>query len=98
MNRIATIEIPKSGELKIPKDFLLDLQFKPGMKIIVLESKNDLLLKKVEEPSFGESFDKLIGQTQKEIQKKGITKNDLVAAIKKVRAEISSFPGNNRRN
>lgn len=87
MNKIATVKVLENGEVKIPKEIREDLHLKTGTRLLVLEGKDNFLLKRLEEPSFEERFERLVKDTQKEFKKRKIVKKDLIKAIRKVQSK-----------
>jgi AbrB family looped-hinge helix DNA binding protein len=87
MTKVATIKVLENGEVKIPREIREDLYLKTGTKLLVFEGKDNLLLKRLEEPSFEESFNKLIKESRKEFRRIRLTKKDLNKAIQKVRSK-----------
>ena len=84
MDKIEITSMSSRGQIVIPLDIREQLGLRKGEKFIVIGEDDTVILKKVEMPSF-KSFNKLLERTQKFAKNKGIKKEDVEDAIKRVR-------------
>jgi hypothetical protein len=81
-SKIKIIEVQEKGGFKIPKTVLEQLPFKPMGKFLILQGKDYVMFKKVNEPPLSERFEKLAEAVQRKFKEAGIKKSDIAKAIK----------------
>jgi AbrB family looped-hinge helix DNA binding protein len=84
MDNLATTKLSSKGQVVIPENIRDKMDLKPGHQFVVLGNDNVVILKSIEPPSF-KDFDALISKSRKEARKAGLTKKDLLRAIKAAR-------------
>ena len=85
MHHVSTTKLSSRGQIVIPEELRKKLGLETGTQFVVItDNKDTLVLKVIIQPSMDE-FTALIKKAQSVAQKVGLTKQDIKAAIKKVR-------------
>ena len=84
MAELATTRMSSKGQVVIPEDIRKRLGFKAGSQFVVVGEKDVVILKAISPPSM-EEFDALIDETRKQVRQAGIKRQDIAAAVAKVR-------------
>ena len=84
MAELATTRMSSKGQVVIPEDIRKRLGFKAGSQFVVVGEKDVVILKAISPPSM-EEFDALIDETRKQVRHAGIKRQDIAAAVAKVR-------------
>ena len=85
MAELATTRLSSKGQVVIPEDVRLRLGLKPGAQFIVVGEGDVVILKIISPPSM-KDFDALVTRARSQARQAGLKKDDVAAAIKKVRA------------
>lgn len=85
MEALSTTKLSSKGQVVIPEEVRDRLGLKPGAQFVVMGSGDTVVLKMILPPS-PEEFKKLLTKVHKEARKAGVKKDDIAAAIKKVRS------------
>ncbi len=87
MHYVSTTKLSSRGQIVIPEELRKKLGLETGTQFVVItDNKDTLVLKVIIQPSMDE-FTALIKKAQSAAQKVGLKKQDIKAAIKKVRKE-----------
>jgi AbrB family looped-hinge helix DNA binding protein len=84
MTSIATTRLSSKGQVVIPEEIRRTLKLHIGDQFVVLGDKDVVIFKIIKAPPRQE-FASLVMKARKEAQYAGLTKSDVVAAIKKAR-------------
>jgi AbrB family looped-hinge helix DNA binding protein len=74
------------GQIVIPLIVRESLNLKKGEKFIVVEQDDNIVLKRIKAPTKDE-FEDLIRKTHEHAEKNGLTEEDLLDALKRVRSK-----------
>ena len=80
----ATTKLSSKGQIVIPEDIRNDLGLKEGDQFIVIGKGDAVILKTISPPRI-EQFESLLAQARAQVNRAGVKKSDLKAAIAKVR-------------
>ncbi len=83
--KISLVKVTRKGQVTIPKAIREKLGINEGDYLIVYSSKDLMILKKVKIPTWDEIFE----YGSKFSRDKGITKEQIIKAIKEVRKSIA---------
>lgn len=84
---IEVVNLSSKGQLVIPKDMREEMGLNPKDKFVLVNDKDTILLKKLQEGEIKSRMKSLMKTFTKEFKKAGITKEDLSKEIKSVRQE-----------
>lgn len=85
MEALSTTRLSSKGQVVIPEEVRDRLGLKPGAQFVVMGSGDTVVLKMILPPS-PEEFGKMLAKVHHEAKKAGVKKDDIAAAIKKVRS------------
>ena len=82
---LSTTRMSSKGQVVIPEEIRKRLNLKEGAQFVVVGDKDVLILKTIVEPALDE-FELLIQQARDQARQVGLKRNDIDAAVVKVRA------------
>ncbi len=82
----ATTKLSSRGQIVIPEEIRENLHLKEGDQFVVIGKGDTVILRAIAAPSMDE-FEELLGEARHSAKKAGLKKNDIKAAIKKVRRQ-----------
>ena len=85
MGKIATTKLSSRGQVVIPEEIRRELGLEPGEQFVVLGEGDTVILRKIRPPSMDE-FSSLLARSREAASRAGLTKDDLDAVVREVRA------------
>ncbi len=86
MSILEVTSLSTKGQIVIPKEIRKNLGLKPGTKLIVIQEKDNILLKPIKLPK-REQFEKLISFGDKVRNSLNLKESDIEKAIEEVRKQ-----------
>jgi AbrB family looped-hinge helix DNA binding protein len=86
MSAVEITSLSSKGQVVIPNEIRHDLKIVTGDKFAVISDGENILLRPIEKPKI-ERFRELIRESRKYVREIGLKKDDIKAAIRKVRHE-----------
>jgi AbrB family looped-hinge helix DNA binding protein len=77
----------RSGQVVIPAEIREDMGIEPADKFLVMSEGEDIVLRRLRKKSRRKELIELLDSIQEDVEKQGITKEDLERAIREARAD-----------
>lgn len=84
MSALSTTKMSSKGQIVIPEEIRLSMDWHAGDQFIAVADKDVVILKRITQPSLDE-FSDLISKARKHAKAAGLTKDSLGQAIKEAR-------------
>jgi AbrB family looped-hinge helix DNA binding protein len=86
MKNPSTTKMSSKGQVVIPEEIRRSLGLEPGTHFVVVGEGDTIVLKAVSAPKMAD-FDDIVQEARRQAQLAGLTRSDIAAALRDVRAD-----------